>query len=38
MTTSGMVLYADELDFNTVTRSASARGNVTMRVIPAPPR
>jgi lipopolysaccharide assembly outer membrane protein LptD (OstA) len=38
MTTSGMVLFADELDFNTVTRSAGARGRVTMRVIPAAPR
>jgi hypothetical protein len=38
MTTSGMVLYADELDFNIVTRSASARGRVTMRVLPLPSR
>ena len=38
MTSSGMVVYADELDYNTATRSASARGSVTVRVLSIPPR
>ena len=38
MITNGMVLYADELDFNIVSRGASARGGVTLRVLPIPPR
>ena len=38
MTTNGTILDADELDFNAVTRVAVARGGVTVRVIPTPPR
>lgn len=36
--TSTTELRADELDFNTTTLSADARGNVSVRVIPAPVR
>jgi hypothetical protein len=38
MRTDGVEVRADEIDFNTVTRTASARGNVTIQVLPIGPR
>ena len=38
MRTDGAEIRADEIDFNTVTRTASARGNVTIQVLTTGPR
>lgn len=38
MRTESVEVRADEIDFNTVTRSASARGNVTIQVLSIGPR
>jgi hypothetical protein len=38
MRTEGVEIRADEIDFNTVTRTASVRGTVTVRVLTVGPR
>jgi len=38
MRTDGAEIRADEIDFNTVTRTANARGNVTIQVLTTGPR
>jgi len=38
MKTESVEVHADELDFNTVSRTASARGNVTIQVLSIGPR